>query len=276
MSRSQRVCVWLGLMAATVFLGLGCAASVPASRQSPEEYVPAEIQPGPGESIVSKSTLDRGNRYVAAVLVDGGEGTCGGVVIAPRVVLTAGHCVCSQREVRSGEARGQTLIDRTTCARSATIEVLSYRSEEEPDKESFTGTVSPHEHLHILYDEQGREVSSNADLAVIFLSAPLKSVKPIRLATTQLQYRQLVTLVGYGATMIGGRGGGRRRFGSMEPSGSNVTRASRGARQRGIPTGKVISGRLLTRSRVSRRVEPHSWSASPSRSGSPTSPRRCS
>lgn len=215
MTRWQVAFLWRCLTAAALSQGLACGASAPASRQAPTEFVPAEIQPGLGESIVSKSSLDTSNRYLATVLVEGGEGTCTGVLVAPRVVVTAGHCVCSRREAPSGE-RGGTLIDKTTCARTATVKVLSYRSEGEPDKEDFTGTVTPHEQLAILYDKEGKEVSSHADLAAIFLRAPPKGVRPIRLSTQQLRYTQPVTLVGYGTAQLGVPGGGKRRFGLNE------------------------------------------------------------
>jgi hypothetical protein len=216
MSRWQMAWAWFRLGGVALFLGLGCSAGVPVSRHPASEDVPAEIQPELGESIVSKSTLDTSNRYASAVLVDGGEGTCSGALIAPRVILTAGHCVCARREARPGEGPARTLIDKSTCARTASIKVLSYHSESEADDEPLAGSVRPHEQLRILYNEENREISSQADLAVIVLRTSPKGIKPLRLATEQIRYTQPVTLVGYGAPSPGVPAGRMRRFGFNE------------------------------------------------------------
>ncbi len=201
---------------AALCLGSGCGVSAPASRERPPEYVPAEIQPGPGESIISKSTLDRSNRYAAAVLVDGDRGTCSGVLIAPSTVLTAGHCVCAPREAGPEEPLARTFIDKTTCAPTATVKVVTYQPQDGPRIQVFTGGVNPHEQLKILYSADDKEVSSNADLAVIVLKNPPQGVKPIRLATAPIRYTQPVSVVGYGGAEPGVAGGGDRRFGFNE------------------------------------------------------------
>ncbi len=200
-----------------MWMWTGCAASESLTGESPREYVPAEIQPERGESIVSKSSLDAKNRYVAALLVDGGQGTCGGVLASPHVVLTAGHCVCAQRDVGPGDGSARTRIDRTTCAQTATVKVVLYQPDGEPEKEEILGTVKPHERLEILYDDAGKEVSSTADLAMIVLSRSPQGIRPIRLATAQVRYAQPVTLVGYGDSGLKeGSKKGERRFGSNE------------------------------------------------------------
>lgn len=208
-SRWHMAIVWL-------CLEVGCGASTPASRERPPEYVPAEIQPGPGESIISKSKLDRSNRYVATVLVDGGRGTCSGVLVASSSVLTAGHCVCATREAGPEEAPARALIDKTTCARSATVKVVTYQPQDGPTIQVLTGRVSPHEQLKILYSAEDKEISSSADLAVIALKSPPQGVKPVRIATTPIRYTQPVSVVGYGGDEPGVAGGGDRRFGLNE------------------------------------------------------------
>jgi hypothetical protein len=178
--------------------------------------VPAEIQPGPGESIISKSNLDRSNRYAATVLVDGGRGTCSGVLVAQSIVLTAGHCVCATREAGPEEAPARAVIDKTTCTRNATVKVVTYQPQDGPHVQVLTGRVSPHEQLRILYSAEDKEVSSNADLAVITLKNPPQGVKPVRIATTPIRYTQPVAVVGYGGDEPGVAGGGDRRFGFNE------------------------------------------------------------
>jgi hypothetical protein len=189
--------LWVGRVA--LLLGCACGASAPSERQTAAAYVPAEIQPELGESIISKSSLDTNNRYKATVFVDGGRGTCSGVLVAPRVVVTAGHCVCFPRDAGPEETLARTLIDKTSCASTATIKVLTYRPKEKPSPELVAGAIRPHEQLRILYNDQGRELVSQADLAVIALDKAPSGVMPLRLAKAGVRYAQAVTLVGFGA-----------------------------------------------------------------------------
>jgi hypothetical protein len=206
--------LWLGRVA--LLLGCACGASAPAERQTARAYVPAEIQPELGESIISKGSLDTSNRYKATVLVDGGRGTCSGVLVAPRVVVTAGHCVCSPRKARPADAPARALIDKTTCARTATIAVVTYRPKEKPIGHLLSGAIRPHEKLRILYDDDWKELASQADLAVIALDKAPQGITPIRLARADVRYAEAVTLVGFGASGLADRGEGERRYGVNE------------------------------------------------------------
>ncbi len=206
--------LWLGCVA--LLLGCACGASAPAERQTAGAYVPAEIQPELGESIISKGSLDTSNRYKATVLVDGGRGTCSGVLVAPRVVVTAGHCVCSPRKERPADAPASALIDKTTCARTAAITVVSYGPKEKPRPEFLTGAIRPHEKLRILYDDEGKELASQADLAVIALDKAPQGVTPIRLARTNVRYAEALTLVGFGASGLAEPEKKERRYGFNE------------------------------------------------------------
>ncbi len=206
--------LWLGRVA--LLLGCACGASAPSERQTAPTYVPAAIQPEMGESIISKSSFDTSNRYKATVLVDGGRGTCSGVLVAPRVVVTAGHCVCFPREARPEEAPARDLIDKTTCARTATIKVLTYQPTGKPGLGFVTGAIQPHERLRILYNDHGRELASHADLAVIALDKAPLGVTPIRLAKAEVRYAQAVTLVGFGASGDAEPQSNGRRYGFNE------------------------------------------------------------
>jgi hypothetical protein len=93
---------------------------------------------------------------------------------------------------------------------------MRYHSEGDPERQSIPGEVRPHEQLRILYNEEGREISSNADLAAILLRQAPPGLKPLRLAREPVRYTQPVTLVGYGAERLGGRASGKRRVGFNE------------------------------------------------------------
>jgi hypothetical protein len=210
--QSRIICV--GMLASVMLLGTGCRATAPESGGPLREYVPAEIQPGLGESIVSESSVDTKNRYLATVSVDGGRGACSGVLVAPRVVLTAGHCVCSPHALRQGDDEGRMLLDATECARTATIKSVAYKADGAPLFGEYIGTVRSHEQLEVLYDGRNRELSSRADVAVLVLDRTPAGVKPVSLTTRQVQYSQPVVLVGYGDD--GGGEQGQRRFGFNE------------------------------------------------------------
>jgi hypothetical protein len=226
---------WRGYCLAAAFLvalllDAGCAGSGPAEHPAPE-YVPAEIQLGSEIPVVSEGRIDSQNRYLFTAAISTrflvpGQGiqelNCSGVLIDPRVVVTAGHCVCRPRRARPPQAAGASFIDRSTCVETTSVTMVRYKADGEAlrtmlrsgfaglpgDKIGpYRGKVHVHEDIRIIYREletsdgwESSTDSSDADLALIVLDQPVQGrLEPLKLAENPVQLKERVILVGFGA-----------------------------------------------------------------------------
>jgi len=169
--------------------------------------------------------LDVSNRYSFTVSVEAnssareeGAQLCSGLLLAPHLVLTAGHCVCGWHKPETDGDRGEALIDRSDCVSSATITAMIYQPRK-PERaptaihDNHRGEVRPHPELRIVRDASGRLTTVHANLALILLEEPVQDVAPPpMLADSDARLDEPLITVGYGNDERGAALHGERRF----------------------------------------------------------------
>lgn len=208
---------------------------------------------------ISKGKKDKRNRYHSAVQVvvnepigeygatsTPAEATeeedeyyeCSGVLVSPKLVLTAGHCVCKRRELRPREnnpPQAKIIVDASACARKVTVKTVTYNQppaqQGQDIKEYEVAEVIPHPLLKLVFHVENEELrveSSDADLAVLRLKNPADaSISIAQLATAEVELDKAVVLVGYGPLEEKGRYG-TRRFGGNRITSKTKPRSSGG------------------------------------------------
>jgi hypothetical protein len=169
--------------------------------------------------------VDLQNRYSAAVMVtshfpmaSGGEVGCSGALLAPRLVLTAGHCVCRPRKGAAPMDEGSTVIDEAGCVTSATVTTVIYESSTQGEdlayvNKEYKGVIRLHPEFKVLLDRQERVVSSHADLAAIVLERPVEdALPPLSPGTAEVGRSEPIVIVGYGDDGTGSGSRGQRRI----------------------------------------------------------------
>ncbi|WP_240486641.1 trypsin-like serine protease [Hyalangium minutum] len=168
---------------------------------------------------------DADNRYPSAVMVHAQSPSngaklrqCGGVIVAQRLVVTAGHCVCRRHQATTPEGRREHRIDATTCAETATVRVSFYEQDPRAPEQirGFTyaerqGRIRPHPELQIRLNEQNQLLSSHADLATLLLDEPVPvGFRAAVLAKSPVVPGETLKRVGFGYDDTSGALDGRR------------------------------------------------------------------
>ncbi|WP_224371985.1 trypsin-like serine protease [Hyalangium versicolor] len=222
-------------------LWIGCA-STPSKVSDPS----AELFP-PGEMLVAPGTPDLENIHLPSVMVSASIVTergrlarksCSGVIVHPRLVFTAGHCVCAARTTKAEDrlthftgmeptgptradrvvkhvvSRGSALEDvsltsiidaKSPCAETVTVTTVRYLStptgsSSRPEIRDHVGEVVIHPALEMISGRRGQAQG------VVWSHADLAAIflkEPLEDTLPRLSLTETEVRVGQAVTMVG-------------------------------------------------------------------------
>lgn len=183
------------------------------------------------EQSIQGGTADKSDPAVGLVWFDGG-GFCTGSLIAPNVVLTAGHCV------------EQTVASFYTGPGKAT-ENLGPHPVGKLVKHAVVDQIA-----HPSYASQNVCPNPTFDVGLLRLDKPIKNVKPLALGTSPPTKSEVCKAVGYGMHDAGGVTTVEQKRRATETVESKGATSVRVKAKSGIVDHGDSGGPLLCRSRI--------------------------
>jgi secreted trypsin-like serine protease len=193
----------------------GCAGTPINSAEAGSSAVSKDPTPEERPYIVG-GRKDTGNVYLSTVMVGAAgkeDGGCSGVLIAPHLVLTAGHCVCMERPLETPMGEARTVIDGTICAGEVAVFTKVYGKDVSVAQHQGI-RVFPHPQLKLLYRKNGTLVQGQSDLAIIYLKEPITQARSVALAQKGVRRGSAIAIVGFGDTSFTQRKFGERYYGN--------------------------------------------------------------
>jgi hypothetical protein len=186
------------------------------------------LDPGIGRTAPRVAgTMDVDNRYLSTVMVTTEAHAqiahCSGVIIHPRLVLTAASCLCTPPEETAHDDTLRNPASRgTSCMKRAFVRTVRYGQVADKDfKEETTakrfdtyeGAVRLHPEFRPLLDSHGSAVAYEADLALILLDTEVKEGPgPVNWTKSEAQAGEWLVMAGYGQDNAWGGYPGVRYF----------------------------------------------------------------